>query len=84
MLVHKETLHALHWTVKGGVLMSDEVLISVEEAARRLGVCRSFLYPRVLRGEIPSVKLGRSRRVPVAALEKYVGKLEEEQGEGAR
>jgi len=52
--------------------MSDEVLISVEEAARRLGVSRSFLYPRVLRGEIASVKLGRSRRVVATGLEEYV------------
>jgi len=52
--------------------MSEEVLVSVEEAARRLGVSRRFLYPRVLRGEIPSVKLGRARRVLVSGLETYV------------
>ena len=27
------------------------------------------------RGELPSVKIGRSRRVPAVALEEYVGKL---------
>ncbi len=60
----------------------DELLVSVEEAARRLGMGRSYTYQLVLRGEIDSVKLGRSRRVPVQALEEYVGKLAEEQAQG--
>ena len=61
--------------------MSDEVLLTIDEAARRLGMGRTFIYGAVLRGELFSVKLGRSRRVPVQALEEYVRKLEEEQGE---
>ena len=49
----------------------DELLLSVDEAARRLSVGRSHLYELLRRGEIVRVKLGRSRRVPVHALEEY-------------
>ncbi|MDO8615020.1 MAG: helix-turn-helix domain-containing protein [Dehalococcoidia bacterium] len=52
--------------------ISDKVLLTVPEAAERLGVGRSFLYGVIQRGELASVKLGRARRVPVAALASYV------------
>jgi excisionase family DNA binding protein len=52
--------------------MSDKVLLTVPQAAERLGVGRSFLYGVIQRGELSSVKLGRARRVPVDALTKYV------------
>ena len=53
--------------------MSDErLLLTVPEAALRLGVGRSFLYRLVMAGEVRSVKLGRSRRIPVRALEEFV------------
>lgn len=57
----------------------DEVLVTVDEAARRLGMGRSYTYQLLLRGELASVKLGRSRRVPVHALEEYVRGLAQEQ-----
>ncbi|MBI4345925.1 MAG: excisionase family DNA-binding protein [Elusimicrobia bacterium] len=50
----------------------DPLLISVEEAGKRLGVGRTFAYELVASGELPSVKLGRRRLVPVAALSEYV------------
>ena len=56
--------------------MSDKMLLTVTEAALRLGVGRSFLYNLVIRGEIASVKLGRARRIPVAALEEFVTRLQ--------
>ena len=52
--------------------MSSEVVITVEEAARRLQVSRSTLYLLIQRGEIQSIKIGTSRRVPVAALDEFV------------
>lgn len=62
--------------------MSDKMLITVTEAALRLGVGRSFLYNLVLRGEIASIKLGRARRIPVAALEDFVEQRTQEGKEG--
>ena len=57
----------------------QRLLLTVPEAALRLGVGRSFLYELVMRGEIDSMKLGRSRRIPVVALERFVSeRLEQE------
>ena len=62
--------------------MPEEILLDIDEAARRLGMGRSFTYALVLRGDIPSVKLGRSRRVVAAGLEEYVrGRLQEAEGQ---
>ena len=52
--------------------MANEVLVSVEEAARRLNVGRSMAYVLIRRGDLASIKIGASRRVPVAALDEYV------------
>ncbi len=54
--------------------MSNEqqLLLTVDEAAQRLRIGRSHLYTLVACGEIPSVKLGRSRRIPVVELEGFV------------
>jgi excisionase family DNA binding protein len=59
----------------------DRLLVSVGEAAERLSVGRSFMYTLLMRGEVASVKLGRSRRVPMSALEAYVQRLQEAQVE---
>jgi excisionase family DNA binding protein len=37
-----------------------------------LSIGRSHCYQLVMRGEIASIKLGRSRRIPVTALEQFV------------
>ena len=58
----------------------DELLVSIEEAARRLQVSRSTLYLLIQRGELQSIKIGASRRVPVAALDEFVARQRELQG----
>ena len=56
--------------------MSDnKILLTVDEAAQRLGIGRSHTYIYVLRGELESVKLGRSRRVPADAVQEFIKKL---------
>lgn len=52
--------------------MVDEMLFSVSEAARRLGIGRSLLYRLILERQVLSVKIGRSRRIPLCALEEFV------------
>ena len=52
--------------------MVDEMLFSVSEAARRLGIGRSLLYRLILERQVLSVKIGRPRRVPLCALEEFV------------
>ena len=61
-----------------------KLLLTVAEAAGRLGIARSHLYEWVMTGQLSSVRLGRSRRIPVAALERFISeRLEEEKGADA-
>ena len=53
----------------------SRLLLRPEEAARRLGISRTVLFDLVRNGRIYSVKIGRSRRIPVSALEKFVESL---------
>ncbi|MER7751091.1 helix-turn-helix domain-containing protein [Kitasatospora sp. NPDC097643] len=48
------------------------VALTVEEAARRLGVGRTTMYGLVSSGEVPSVMIGRLRRIPAQALSDYI------------
>jgi excisionase family DNA binding protein len=48
------------------------VALTVEEAARRLSVGRTTMYALLASGEIPSVMIGRLRRIPAEALNEYV------------
>jgi excisionase family DNA binding protein len=47
-------------------------LVTLPAAARLLGVSRSKLYELVAAGELPTVRIGRSRRVAVSDLEVFV------------
>ena len=44
------------------------VVLTIEQTADLLGMRRTATYESVRRGEIPSLKLGRRRLVPVPAL----------------
>jgi excisionase family DNA binding protein len=48
------------------------LLVTVEEAARLLACGRTFAYSLVLSGELPTIKLGRLRRIPVTELHRYI------------
>ena len=50
----------------------NELAISVEEAARRLGLSRNLAYAMAQRGELPTVRAGRRRIVPLQALEAWL------------
>jgi hypothetical protein len=54
--------------------MTDEILtISVPEAGRRyFGLSRNGSYAAAARGEIPTIGIGRLKRVPVRALERML------------
>ena len=58
--------------------MEGKLLLTIDEAAQRLGIGRSHAYVYVLRGDIPSVKLGRSRRIPLDALQEFIERLRSE------
>ena len=46
--------------------------LTVEEAARELGIGRGLAYEAARRGELPTLRLGRRLVVPVAALERLL------------
>jgi excisionase family DNA binding protein len=48
------------------------VALTVEEAARRLGIGRTKLYEYVSAGEIASVKIGSLRRIPAEAVSDFL------------
>jgi excisionase family DNA binding protein len=50
----------------------DQLLIKPEEAAKAISVSRSTFYEMLARREIESISIGRSRRIPVAALRHWV------------
>ncbi len=50
----------------------DVRLITVEDAAERLSICRTKLYELIARGELPTIKIGRSRRVWMEDLRTFV------------
>jgi excisionase family DNA binding protein len=54
---------------------SPRLLLTVEEAADRIGICRSNMFKLIRSGDVKSVKVGRLRRVAPAALEDYVRRL---------
>lgn len=48
------------------------LVLTIEQAARRLGIGRTLMYSLVMSGEIESVTIGRLRRIPVECLTEYV------------
>jgi excisionase family DNA binding protein len=54
-----------------------QILVTMEEAAECLRIGRTSMYALVMAGEVDSVRIGRSRRVPVGALHDYVRRLRE-------
>lgn len=56
--------------------MADgKLLYRVPEAAESLGLSRAKLYQLMASGEIESVKIANSRRIPSAELEAFVNRL---------
>ncbi len=56
-------------------MTEGKLLYRPEEAAEALGVSRARLYELMTRGDIRSVKIGASRRVPADDLRAYVSRL---------
>lgn len=59
----------------------DRLLLTVREAASQLGLGRSHVYKLIMAGEIRSILIGRSRRVPAQGLDQYIANLLEEQSD---
>lgn len=53
---------------------TEPLLVRVEEAARLLSLSRSTIYEMLDAGELPSVRRGAARRIPIAALRAWVAR----------
>lgn len=53
------------------------LLLTVEQAAERLGIGRTKLYELVSKGEVESVPVGRLRRIPAECLDEFIARLRE-------
>lgn len=58
----------------------NPVLLTVEDAAQALALGRTKVYELVESGALRSVKIGRSRRIPVQALHEFVLRIDLEIG----
>jgi excisionase family DNA binding protein len=50
----------------------DKLLCTPVEAAHALGVSRSTIYVLMAGGNLPSVRIGASRRIPAEGLRRYI------------
>ena len=52
--------------------MESRILLTVEQAADMLSISRAHLYQILGRGEIPSVFIGRTRRIRTDAVQRFI------------
>jgi excisionase family DNA binding protein len=57
---------------------SKPILVSVADAAHMLSIGRTAAWELVRKQKIKSVKIGRTRRVPIAAIQEYIQRLLDE------
>ena len=50
----------------------EQLLLRAEDVQKALGLGRSKIYEMMASGELPTVRLGRSVRVPAQALTEWV------------
>lgn len=63
----------------------NKLLLRVEEAAEAIACSRSKTYQLLANRSLPSVRVGRSIRVPVAALENWINeRAAAGQGDGSK
>ncbi|MEU8609370.1 helix-turn-helix domain-containing protein [Actinoplanes sp. NPDC048791] len=54
------------------------LVLTIEQAAHRLGIGRTLMYALVTSGEIESVTIGRLRRIPADCITEYVDRLRQQ------
>lgn len=52
--------------------VEERLTVTVEEAARMLGISRNSAFEAARRGDIPTLRIGRRLLVPKAALERLL------------
>lgn len=58
----------------------QQLLLTIPQTAGRLGISRAMVYSLIARRTgLPVIRLGRSIRVPVASLQRWIEEQEQEQ-----
>jgi excisionase family DNA binding protein len=57
-----------------GMADPERLMLRPAEAADAIGVSRARCYELIAQGKIPSIRIGGSIRVPVAALRQWIDK----------
>ena len=52
---------------------TEKWAFTIPQVADRLQVSRSLMWRRVLLGEVPSIRIGRARRITFATVQKLLG-----------
>jgi excisionase family DNA binding protein len=60
------------------IARTERMLLTVEEAAERLGVGRSTMYQLISAGLVDTIGIGRLRRIEPDALATYISRLREQ------
>jgi excisionase family DNA binding protein len=68
-------------SVSGSERLDDLQLYEVTDAMRMLRLGKTAIYELIRSGRLRSVKQGRARRIPAAAIRDYIALLEEEAGQ---
>ena len=67
--------------VSGSERLDDLQLYEVTDAMRMLRLGKTAIYELIRSGRLRSVKQGRARRIPAAAIRDYIALLEKEAGQ---
>lgn len=62
----------------------DKLLLRPTEAAETIGIGRSKVYELLASGELPSIRIGGSVRIPLDRLREWIEHKCAERGEGSR
>lgn len=54
---------------------TPRLMLTAEQAAEALGIGRTTMFALIKSGEIQSVRIGRLRRVPAAAVGAYAARI---------
>jgi excisionase family DNA binding protein len=76
---HEKPTVTMHDSIQSGIdqtaASTVPLLLTVEAAARRLGIGRTAMYALVKTGDVESIRIGHLRRIPVDALHAFIESL---------
>ena len=64
--------------------MTEELLLAPEEVFKSIKVKRAKGYQMIASGELPSIKIGRLRRVPIDSLRRWIQNKIDEADSGSK